>query len=1106
MSRPYKYQKLEGDEKIRLLNIDPGTTGERVRATLIPAAFHEDRGCVAPLKPEPSDAADDKTNQTQLARWVVSVWCTVTPYILRALCWIRRVEYVPPPPTPRKPPIVWETIKYDAVSWAWGSPTPKAEIEIMGENRERWTFEVSQKLEEALKAVRSPNTLRTVWIDAICIDQTNVHEKSHQVPMMDRIYGLADKVCVWLGPLSDTHDAKTAFWLLKEILNDMDYKKTIKKCDVIQLTALSGLMRRDWFSRRWIIQEIALAKKAVVFCDKDQMDWVEFAQAIELFVDGESKTKLADNATLRDKSIPHYWKNVAALGAARLVRDISAIRRLAPNTRSPHKHELLMSLEEIVCRLETFKTSKPHDTVYAYLALAKDAVPIAHLGQNTTFSNKLLQALKAFDMTKVRARAFIVDYNQPYAEICRQFIQFAIQSQSNRATALDIFCRPWAYEEEDHAKRTAMGMPKWVTTIASAPFEMTSHDGTLGLYRRNGDPFVGPPGKPPYNAAGGSHVNDRILKFTSFSTLDYHQKPDSPPAVHSIIVTGFILDRIDLIKDKVTSGALGAVVPEEWLTLGGWLDITQPPPDALWRTLVGDRGPNGSSCPLSYPLCCAEALRLSQSVRNLETSAITSHPERYESFVAGFCSRVQEVVVNRRMIRTKALGKLGLVSGREQVVGSRVDGTGSATNARSIRKGDMICILHGCSVPVVLRRVRKSKEMMDHEARECDRLLEPAAIKVQKAWRLTLKRRRKRQYWLQRVLHRASRRISRLWWIELVVWAWELFYVDSSMFRLLYRNLVYPVWSVGAWGVPGISYLHWIATSLTTIWRLVAGWIWFRFGVGTVWAWLGLLWAKIRVTRGCVANCLEDLPILWFPSHLHLNLISTFWAFIMHENQVSPPQRHHSDYVAIPPQYKIIETLSNATIDRVCLPSQLQLGHDKLSEILHATLHKTALRIQSFFRQTTPTIPWTPLRFPSLDYFTALPTKVLAYVWSWLWMRVPPWFQKYMEIESLGRACNLSRYRRALRVVFLAMLCVLLLRRIWYCIRWARKRYKRLRRRGSGTEFNFVPRYQKEYYYDFLGECYIDGMMDGYAITLQNNSMEKGYRGEKMPNMVFELR
>jgi hypothetical protein len=599
MNRPYKYQQLKGDEKIRLLNIDPGTAEERVRATLIPAAFHEDRGCVASLNLDDSHEAHGKatSSQTPPARWTVLIYYAILSWIVRVLCWIRRVP--PPLPAPQKPPTARETIKYDAVSWAWGDPAPNTEIEIMGENRERWTFEVSHKLEVALKAVRSPNTLRTVWIDAICIDQTNVHEKSHQVPMMDRIYGLADMVCVWLGPVSETHDAKTAFWLLKEILKDMDYKKTIEKCNVRELAALSGLMRRDWFSRRWIIQEIALAK---------------------------------------------------------------------------------------------------------------DAVPVTHLSQNPSFSNKLLQALKAFDMTKVRARSFIVDYNQPYAEVCKQFIQFAIKGQSSRETVLDILCRPWAYEEEDHAKRIAMGMPKWVTTIALAPLEMTSHDSTLGLYRRNGDPFVGPPGKPPYNAAGGSFVNDRILKFASFTTLPEDQNPHRPAVVHSIIVTGFMLDRIDVIKDKVTSGALGALVPEEWLTLGGWLDITQPPPDALWRTLVGDRGPNGSSCPLLYPLCCAEALRLSQSVRNLETSAITSHPEKYESFVAGFCSRVQEVVVNRRMIRTKALGKLGLVSGREMTIGPPPDGrTGlSSTDAKFIRKGDMICILHGCSVPVVLRRMRKS--------------------------------------------------------------------------------------------------------------------------------------------------------------------------------------------------------------------------------------------------------------------------------------------------------------------------------------------------------------------------------------------------------------
>ncbi|KAM7211111.1 Heterokaryon incompatibility protein (HET) domain containing protein [Rhypophila decipiens] len=681
--RDYQYQKLENDESIRLLEIQPGTAGETVRGRLRPAAFRDDYGCVRPESDFPKDHLDQRALQV---------------------------------------------LRYDAVSWAWGDPVKNAHVELLDKNGERWTFSISRKLEEALQAVRDLNSARTIWIDAICINQSDDFEKSHQVPMMDRIYGLADKVYVWLGPKSQTHDAEIAFAILRKIRKDMDYKKTIEGSDVEHLRALSHMMRRDWFSRRWVIQEIALAKKAVVFCDKESMDWVEFAQAIELFVEGESKTQLADNVTLKKTHITHFWKNVSSLGAARLVRDISSIRRLAPNTRSRFSHELLMSLEEIVCRLETFKTSKPHDTIYAYLALAKDTVPLAHLPDNAGLSSKLLQAARVFDMSKIAAKAFIVDYKQPYSEVCSQFIQFAVKQQSDRQTALDILCRPWSYEEEVYELRKEIHLPQWVTTIASAPFEMTEHDSTIGSYRRNGDPFVGPPGKPIYNAADSTPVKDRHLKFLKFQGMDGNP-------VYSLITTGFVLDTVDIIKDKVTTEAL---VPEEWLTLGQWHDKTQPPPNELLRTLVADRGPGGISCPLSYPLCCATALKKSVSLRNLETSTITRHPDLYDSFVAEFCTRVQEVVVNRRLIRTKTHQKLGLVSGREFVQG----GSDAGDVGSTIRAGDLICILHGCSVPVVLRKVKKPRAQIEHEKKEYDKLLEKPACMVQRRWREILRSRR----------------------------------------------------------------------------------------------------------------------------------------------------------------------------------------------------------------------------------------------------------------------------------------------------------------------------------------------------------------------------
>ncbi|KAK0624598.1 heterokaryon incompatibility protein-domain-containing protein [Bombardia bombarda] len=712
-ARPYRYPDFNGNETVRLLQILPGDN-VRVQARLIPAAFDEDLGCVrvrpSPTIPQPPpipitdiDDNDNNNGGSNESNGTVNNTNHADDGSDRVL-------------------------KYEAVSWAWGDPTKNAFIEILDDESRRWTFSVSHKLEEALRAVRSLDDARLVWIDAVCINQEDQNEKSYQVPMMDKIYSLAERVLIWLGPQSEDpkHDARTAFGFLKKLLRDMDYQKTISASSVQDLKSLSAIMQRDWFSRRWVVQEIALAKKATIFCDDQSMDWLDFSQAIEQFVGGEILTKLANEKMMREASLPHYWKDVSAMGAARLVSDISKIRRLSRSRLKQHgvpvsrqKHELLMSLEEIVCRLETFQTSKPHDTIYAYLALAKDAVPVAH-HRSKKESDSVDDVVRRFAKTfseKLMASPFIVDYKHPYSEVCRQFIKFAVRQNKDRATALDILCRPWAYEEVSDKERSELNIPTWVTTIAYAPFELTSTG--IGLYRRNGDALVGAPGKSPYNAADGRPVNDKILHFKTFDDL-------SGKKTHSLIVSGFILDEIDVVRDTVTTSAL---VPENWLKLGGWEDTKKEPPMSLWKTLVADRGPNGSdNTPLSYPRYCAKALQLSPSRRNLDTQHITSHPEAHTGSVADFCRRVQEVVVNRRMIKTKNLGRLGLVSGR--MVKNACSGV-----IEPIKKGDLICVLHGCSVPVVLRRVEKSKRETEHEDKLHAAALKESVEMVEERWR-----------------------------------------------------------------------------------------------------------------------------------------------------------------------------------------------------------------------------------------------------------------------------------------------------------------------------------------------------------------------------------
>lgn len=67
------------------------------------------------------------------------------------------------------------------------------------------TFQATENLEMALRKLRC-QVARTLWVNAICINQQDDVEKSHQVRRMKQIYEEAEDVMVWLGPEFEDSD------------------------------------------------------------------------------------------------------------------------------------------------------------------------------------------------------------------------------------------------------------------------------------------------------------------------------------------------------------------------------------------------------------------------------------------------------------------------------------------------------------------------------------------------------------------------------------------------------------------------------------------------------------------------------------------------------------------------------------------------------------------------------------------------------------------------------------------------------------------------------------------------------------------------------------
>jgi hypothetical protein len=66
------------------------------------------------------------------------------------------------------------------------------------------TLSVTQNLSQALPYLRYEDKSRALWIDAICVNQQDLQERSQQVKRMAEIYSKATRVIAWLGPATET--------------------------------------------------------------------------------------------------------------------------------------------------------------------------------------------------------------------------------------------------------------------------------------------------------------------------------------------------------------------------------------------------------------------------------------------------------------------------------------------------------------------------------------------------------------------------------------------------------------------------------------------------------------------------------------------------------------------------------------------------------------------------------------------------------------------------------------------------------------------------------------------------------------------------------------
>jgi hypothetical protein len=201
---------------------------------------------------------------------------------------------------------------YSALSYTWGNPLPS---EGPDEDSPRLaeshsihcngcSVGVKLNLFESLISLAKLQYEDYIWIDALCIDQTNLSERNSQVSLMGKIYSKALGIIIWLG--RESSDTQGIVWLHNYFIPTLRDKLAIqpeqfqgsdatrdldpKRCQDLGLDSptfyaqsYAEFCRRSWFTRTWIVQEVAMASRVRAVIGNVILEWWDMINLAHLF-------------------------------------------------------------------------------------------------------------------------------------------------------------------------------------------------------------------------------------------------------------------------------------------------------------------------------------------------------------------------------------------------------------------------------------------------------------------------------------------------------------------------------------------------------------------------------------------------------------------------------------------------------------------------------------------------------------------------------------------------------------------------------------------------------------------------------------------------------